>query len=206
MKRDISTYKLGSKWKLKNYENLGYLTIVSLYYHEGVFQAELIYRNPDGFPYVKTYTTIIDSDLLEQEDLREKSLNAATEYMKDPDNAKRIKEFFDSNITFQARQRNRVYRRVKDLNDDEFYNIVKKFLLWETKFKNFNFDSKQKIKNSHIFDAFISMVEKYRENVYYDLYEEDSINYKGMIVKISGGLDINRYEISKDEEIIFNQS
>ena len=203
MKRDIGVYKLGSKWKFKNYENLGYLTIVSLYYHENIFKAELIYRNPDGFPSVKTYTTTSDSDLLEQEDLREKSLNAATEYMKDPDNVKRIREFFDSKITFQARQRNRVYRIVKDLNNDEFYDLVKKFLIWETKFRNFNFDVNQKIKNSHIFNAFISVVENYRENDYCDLREEDSINYKEIIIKISSGLGFNHYEISKDKEILF---
>jgi len=196
MKRDIGTYKLGSNWKLKDHENLGYLTIVSLYYHEGIFKAEL--HNSNHIFHIND-----DSDLLEQEDIREKSLNLVKEHMKDHANVKRIQEFFDSNITFQARQRNRVYDRVKDLYDHEFYNLIKKFLIWEIKFISFNLNTHEKLKNSHIFYALLDMFEKYGEEHNIDEIYDSSIKYKGILINSSEELGYSSYEFSKGEEILF---
>lgn len=195
MRRHLGSYKLGDKWKLKDCEHLGYMTIISLYYHEGLFKAEL--HNSDHIFHI-TY----DSDLLEQEDLREKSLNLVKEHMKDPANVKRIQEFFDSNITFQARQRNRVYDKVKDLYDHEFYDLIKKFLVWELKFINYNFDTNQKIKNSHIFYALLAVFEKYGEHNIDEIYDS-SIIYKCILLNSSEELGYSSYEILKGSEILF---
>lgn len=143
MKRIIGIYKINDNWKVKDQKE--YFKIFSIYYLDDILKIGLI--NSIG-----TKIEISDdNDLLEIE-VPETMLQKIDKWFSNPDNVKSAQEWFGTKQLIDDHQYNKVFKYVKNLNNEDFILKLKAFLKWEKKYQDYYYDHHFIETNSTVLD------------------------------------------------------